>query len=126
MSVILEFRLHAARYAIAVLDAGAALPPWPQGHFLALVRTDRELTVLCEEGFVPTEIRQQRGLRCLEIVGAFELDSVGVVAAAAKPIADAGISLFAYSTWSADCLLIGNADLAAAILALREAGHGVR
>jgi hypothetical protein len=124
--VILNFQLHAARYAIAVMDAGAPLPAWPHGRFMVLVRTDRELTVVCDESSVPAEVRQQRGLRCLEIVDTFELASVGVVTAAAKPIADAGISLFAYSTWSADCLLVSDADIAAAILALKGAGHGVR
>jgi hypothetical protein len=124
--MILDFRLHAARYAVAVLDGDAALPVWPRGRFTAVVRTQSELTVVCEEGCVPRDVRQQGGWRCLEIAGTFGLDAVGVVATASRAIAEAGISLFAYSTWSADCLLIHDTNIVSAIDALRASGHTVR
>ncbi len=126
VSMVLTFRLHPGHYAIAVLRADEPVPGWPGGDFMAIVRTAAELTIVSDEARVPPDVRQQRGLRCIEIEGSFALNSVGIVAAATRPIAEAGISLFAFSTWSADCLLISDIDLNGAVRALRTVGHIVR
>ena len=68
-------------------------------------------------------VTAEAGFRCLTVVGAFDLSSVGVVAAAVQPIAAAGISLFAYSTWQTDYLLVQEKDLRSATAALTVAGH---
>jgi hypothetical protein len=50
---------------------------------------------------------------------------IGVVAALASPLADAGISIFAISTFDTDYILFHEPDFAAAIGALTQAGHVV-
>jgi hypothetical protein len=51
---------------------------------------------------------------------------VGVLASIAGPLAGAGISIFAISTFDTDYVLVGDQMLAAAIEALNAAGHPVR
>jgi hypothetical protein len=48
---------------------------------------------------------------------------VGIVAAIVQPLAEGGISLFAYSTWDADYIMVQESDLEHAIGRLSVAGH---
>ena len=75
---------------------------------------------------MPAGVSARSGFRCLEIVGEFDLDSVGVVAAVAQPLASAQISLFAYSSWDTDYILIQETDLELAVSTLTAAGHTVQ
>jgi hypothetical protein len=119
----LTLKVHTERYAIVTLPPEAPAPAWAQGRFTAVLHSDQEWTVVCDEARVPGGVQARGGWRCLEIVEGFTLDSVGVVAAVTRPIAEAGISLFAYSTWRSDCLFVQDDDLEAATAALTAAGH---
>jgi hypothetical protein len=50
---------------------------------------------------------------------------IGVVASLANPLADAGISIFALSTFDTDYILVHEPELDAAVAALTGAGHSV-
>ena len=52
--------------------------------------------------------------------------AVGVLGSLTTPLADAGISIFAVSTFDTDYLLVKEKDLAAAVDVLRRRGHTVR
>ena len=54
------------------------------------------------------------------------LVTVGVLVSLATPLAEAGISVFAVSTFDTDYLLVKDGDLEKAIAALHEAGHFIR
>ncbi len=49
----------------------------------------------------------------------------GVLAAIATPLADAGVSIFAISTYDTDYVLVRAPDLTTATEALRSHGHTV-
>jgi hypothetical protein len=121
----LGFRIHPERYALSTLPGDAPYPAWVRGRFSSMSRTQRELTVVSEQGTAPPGVTTKRDFRCLEIDGAFTLDAVGVVAAASEPLARAGISLFLISVWSTDFLLIPDGSLDRGVAALRHAGHAV-
>jgi uncharacterized protein len=53
-------------------------------------------------------------------------DLVGILVAIAQPLAQAGLSIFAISTYDTDYVLVKERDLPAALAALRGAGHEVR
>ena len=65
------------------------------------------------------------GWRCLMVQGPLPFDQVGVLASLARPLAEAGVSTFAVSTYDTDYLLVQEAELEAAIASLRSAGHRV-
>jgi uncharacterized protein len=126
MTVVLTLRQLPKRYALIQLPADAPLPTWPRGRFMAVLHSSDEVTVVAEEWSVPDGLAKKGLLCCLEIVGPFGLDSVGIVAAATRPIAEAQISLFVYSTWSTDFILLAEHDLDRAKAALASAGHAVQ
>jgi len=67
----------------------------------------------------------ERGWRALEVAGPLDLTMTGVMANLAGALAGAGVSLFAVSSYDTDVLLVREAQLAAAVAALRAAGHDV-
>jgi uncharacterized protein len=115
--------LHAEIFAICRLETNASLPLWAQGHFVSITRTAHELSVVCPHHNVPNTIQCERGWRMVQVEGAMDLSLVGVLASLTKPLAEAGINLFALSTYDTDYLLVKEEKLEAAKKALEEAGH---
>ena len=95
----------------------------PAGRFFSMAVLNDEVTIACESRHAPAGGETRRDFRLIEIEGAFALDSVGVVAAVAAPLAAANVSLFAFSVWSTDAILIQAEDLPRALQALTAAGH---
>ncbi len=116
------------RYAACRLAAGSGLPWWAAESepLLSFTRTPDETSVVCEESRVPGEVRAQRGYRALRVDGPIPFDEVGVVAGLSRPLAKAGIPVFALSTFDTDYLLVGDGDLERALVALTSAGFSVR
>lgn len=114
-------------FAICRLEAGPPLPTWAMaGEFVSITRTAEELSIVCPEAVVPAGVRCERGWQAWRIAGTFELNSaVGVLAAVAAPLAAAGVSLFAVSTFDTDYLLVKAENHARATEALRRHGHTV-
>ena len=90
-----------------------------------MTRTADELSIVCVEDAVPPGVRSEGGRRLLQIEGALDLGMVGVLARLTATLAEAGISLFAMSTFDTDYLLIRDADVPRAVEALRSAGYAV-
>jgi hypothetical protein len=122
-------RVRPGALAVARLDGGAPAPEWASasadGPLVALVRTTAELAVVCAEGAVPAGVRAARGWRALEVSGPLDLALTGVLASLAAPLADAGVPIFAVSTYDTDYVLVPGARLPDALAALRAAGHRV-
>jgi uncharacterized protein len=113
-------------FAISRLPAGSPIPEWAKrGAFFTVSRTADELSVVTEAANVPSGIKSQGGWHILKVQGPFVLSEVGVLASLASPIAEAGVSLFAISTFDTDYFLISADQLAQAISALEQAGHRI-
>lgn len=119
--------LLAERFAIARLRADSDVPAWAEGGpLVSVTRTPFELSVVCAEAAVPLEVNAQRAFRCLRVLGPLAFSETGVLSSLAQPLARAGVSLFALSTYDTDYLLLADTDLEAGVLALGEAGHVIR
>jgi hypothetical protein len=121
----LEIRLLDGSFALARLPRGSAVPDATHGPFMAVIHSAEGVSVVCPESAVPAGAESRGGFRCFEVAGVFDLESVGVVAAIAQPLAEAGVSLFVYSTWQTDYILVHEKDLDIALAALRKIGHHV-
>ncbi|MGH9422624.1 MAG: ACT domain-containing protein [Thermoanaerobaculia bacterium] len=121
----LAFTPIEGRYAIVRLPADDAIPSWAHGAFVSITRTSDELSIVCNEGNVP-DVTADRGWRCLKLMGPLPLDQTGVAAAFTRVLADAGIALFVVATYDTDYVLVRDAALEHASLALRTAGYTVR
>lgn len=108
--------------AVARLPAGAALPGWIDWSdpFVTVSRTRDELSVACPEVRVPAEAKAERGWRGFKVEGPLDFALTGVLARLAAPLAEAGISIFAISTYDTDYLLVRAADLEVATAVLQR------
>jgi hypothetical protein len=122
---VLSDRLAVCR--LAPLLPGQSIPIWTcSGEFFSVTQTEDELSVVCDEDVVPEGVTSEPGWRCLKAHGPFEFSMVGVLASLTGPLAEAGISIFALSTYDTDYLLVKGADLERSIEVLTERGHTVR
>jgi hypothetical protein len=112
--------------AVCRFPAEAPFPEWAQGEDLvALVRTAEEVTIVCAEQFVPPGVEAEPDWRALRVEGPLDFTEVGVLAALAAPLAEAGVSIFVVSTFSTDFILVKAGQLDQALEALQQAGHTV-
>jgi hypothetical protein len=113
--------------AVCRLAPDAAVPAWAQGSssFLTISRTAEELSITAVQAGVPEGVRCEREYRALRVRGPLPLDLIGVLASIADPLAAAGLSIFAISTFDTDYVLVKSKDLDAALVALERAGHRV-
>lgn len=122
----LRLSLLPGRYSVCRLAADAELPAWAlDGAFFSVTRTADELSVLCAEERVPQGVRCEPGWRVLRLEGPFAFDLVGVLLAVLSPLAQAGVSIFALSTFDTDAVLVKESSLAQARAALEAAGHSL-
>lgn len=111
-------------YAVAQLDPSSPVPEWAYDRTLsALVLTAEELTVVCPDAAVPEGVPRFGPLRALAVDGPLEFAQTGILSSLAQPLAEAGVSIFALSTFDTDLLLVREHDLDQASAALRAAGH---
>ena len=96
-----------------------------EGTFFSVTRTPLELSAVCDVAVVPAGVTADGPWSVLAVRGPLELNMIGVLARLATPLATAGISIFAVSTYDTDHVLVRSHNLDAAVRTLREAGHVV-
>ena len=115
---MLRLELLRGKFAIVKLEADAQIPAWAAGgEFLSITRTREELSIVHEA--------PDGEWRSLKVEGPLDFSLVGVLASIADPLARAGVSIFAVSTFDTDYILVKAADLDRAVAALRRAGHAI-
>jgi hypothetical protein len=121
----LTLTLLAGSYAICRLPKGeAAAAPRP-GSFSLLVYAREETTLVCLADEAPAGAEVEAGWRCFGIEQTFDFSMPGILASVLSPLAQAGIGIFATSTFSTDYVLVKASDTERAVEALSAAGHGV-
>jgi hypothetical protein len=93
------------------------------GRFVSVTRTPGELSVVCAEEVVPEGVQAEKGWAMLELEGPFAFGLTGILAGFLGPLAEAGVPVFALSTYDTDWVLVPGGRLAEAVRALEEAGH---
>ncbi len=122
----LVLSLSEERLAVCRLEPAAPVPAWGfSGDLCSITRTPEELSVVCRERAVPTGIRCERGWRAFKVQGPLDFGLTGILDALTDPLARAGISIFALSTYDTDYLLVREAQLEEAVTALRATGHSL-
>jgi hypothetical protein len=96
------------------------------GEFTSITRTADELSVVCSESAVPQGAECETGWRILKIEGPLDFALTGILLSVAKPLADAGVSIFTVSTYDTDYVMVKEQDIDKAMRALTAAGHRVR
>ena len=124
---VLILTLLEERLAVCRLDAAAEVPGWATGgSAFSVTRTAYKLSVVCPAEFVPAGVKCEKGWRAFELGGPFEFSEVGILSAVATPLAEAGVGIFAVSTFDTDYVLVKEGWLDPATDALRARGNEVR
>lgn len=109
--------LHPGELSIVRLPPQAALPGWLSLDARPLVSVTvaaNELSIVCPASLVPLGQRTEGPWRAFEIDGPIDFALTGVLASVLNPLAAAGLSIFALSTYDTDWILVRTDKLAAA------------
>jgi hypothetical protein len=117
------------RFAVCRMDPQERTPAWVMdmpAQLVALIRTPKEMCILCDEADVPRSATAvERGFRAFVLDGTIPHAVSGVLNSLTKPLAEAGISVFSLFTYDTNYLLVKEADVARATQALGNAGFPV-
>ena len=112
----LTLRAMLGTLAICRLDADAPIPDWASGAgFVSITRTADELSIVIAEERVPDDVRCERDWKALKVDGPLGFSLVGVLVSICRPLTDAGISVFAISTFDTDYVIVKHAHWARAL-----------
>lgn len=123
----LKIRVLPGTFAVCRGASQEHAPPVPPAaEFWCWTRTRDETSLVCEEPLAPSAMRVEGGWRLLKLLGPFPFTATGILASVLNPLAEAGVGIFAISTFDTDYVLVKAAQLEIAREALRAAGHQVR
>ena len=124
MSKALSLEVLADVLAVARLEPLDPVPDWAlRSSFFSISKTTDELSIVCRQSDVPNGIKSERNWRALKVKGPLDFGLTGVLASVAQPLATAGVSIFAISTFDTDYVLVKQENLDKAISVLGMAGH---
>jgi uncharacterized protein len=117
------------RLAVCRLPTDQPLPAWAKpskGEFFSATSTPEEVSVIVAESRAPGAGKCERGFGLLKVHGPLDFGLVGIIAGLSGTLADAGVSIFAFSTYDTDYVMVKQKDLERAVAALRQAGYEVK
>ena len=122
----LSLSLLPERLAVCRLRPNEVIPQWVfSTSFWSVTRTDEELSLILPEEFVPSSWKVKKGWRCLKVHGPLDFSITGIIASLSTPLAEAGVSILAISTYDTDYLLVRSGDVDRAKEILIEHGHRI-
>ena len=101
------------KLGICHFDKNSLIPDWAleKTNFTSITRTQDELSITLPQDKIPGGVLVERDWRAFKLEGDVELTSVGIIASLAKPLAEAGISIFNVSTYETNYILVEEKNL---------------
>ena len=101
------------KLGICHFDKNSLIPDWAleKTNFTSITRTQNELSITLPQDKIPSGVLVERDWRAFKLEGDVELTSVGIIASLAKPLAEAGISIFNVSTYETNYILVEEKNL---------------
>jgi hypothetical protein len=116
--------ITSASLVVCRLAPGQPIPGWAfAGDWWSVSRSEAELSIVCEERWVPEGVVHSGPWRALGVEGPLDHALIGVLASIADPLARAQIPIFVISTYDTDWVLVPEGRVAQAGAALLAAGH---
>jgi hypothetical protein len=112
--------------AVARMDPGSDLPSWAwSGPLAAVIRTDEELSIVCDQTAVPGDVACERDWVALKVEGPLGFSMTGVLSSLVAPLASHGIAVFVLSTFDTDYILTKKDQTPRVRELLQAEGHDV-
>jgi len=94
-----------------------------ESAFYSIIRTEDEVSIICSSSLQLNAEKSVGGWSCLKVIGPLDFSLTGILAGFSSSLSEAGISIFAVSTYDTDYILVRSEKLQHAKEALRAAGH---
>jgi hypothetical protein len=125
-----ELTRHAGEVGMAQLPAHASVPRWALADdhntaFWSVSRTADELSVICAYDAMPGKAQGLGPFVAFSVDGPLDHSLVGVLAGLLQPLAAAGISILAQSTFDTDWILVPAPHADACMRVWSAAGHTI-
>lgn len=120
----LVFTVLASSFAVCKLRPEASIPKWAyQGRFISITKTEEEVSIVCQTDNIPEDVVCAKNWRALKIVAELDFSLVGILARISTVLANAGISIFAISTYNTDYILVKQEQLDKTLQTLLDARY---
>ena len=118
----MKLKLFPGEYAVCQPKMLADVPVEDECWFLA--KTAEELSLVCLAESVPEEtLKCEPGWNLLRVDGVLDFSLTGILARISGVLAEAGVPIFAVSTYNTDYILVKATNLPTALQALRTADY---
>ena len=95
-------------------------------EFYFIGKTDEELSLVCETKDVPAgTAARDDGWKAFRIEGVLDFSLIGILSKISGVLADAGIGIFAVSTYNTDYVLVKAGNFEKALVELEKAGYEI-
>ncbi|WP_461206322.1 ACT domain-containing protein [Clostridium sp. DL1XJH146] len=123
---ILTMKLLEAKYGVARLDKSELIPEWAKdSEFYSITKTADELSVVCTENSIPSDVKCEKNWRVLKIEGPLDFSLIGILSSISTILAQKGISIFAIFTYDTDYILVKDEEIDNTIGALSDERYEV-
>ncbi|MDD7795143.1 ACT domain-containing protein [Clostridium sp. 'White wine YQ'] len=119
----LKLKLLEMFYGVCRLDCKDEIPKWAlQSDVYSITKTHEELSIVCNEEYIPEEIKCEKKWRILKVQGPLDFSLIGILSNLSSVLAQHKISIFAISTYDTDYVLVKENKIGEAIEALKAIG----
>lgn len=109
-------------FSVCQVQEAGSLPMGREYCFTAC--TKDEISLVCKTEDVPSiTLQREDGWRCFYVQGVLDFSLIGILARISSLLAEAGISIFALSTFNTDYLLVKQTHWADALDVLANNGY---
>lgn len=123
---MLTIKLLEEKYGVCRLNKTDSIPEWTKdSEFLSVTRTLQELSIVCVENNIPSDIKCEKNWRILKVEGPLDFSLIGILASISSLLAQNKISIFAISTYDTDYILVRDKDVDKAVVALVNARYKI-
>ncbi|MFZ5921337.1 MAG: ACT domain-containing protein [Chloroflexota bacterium] len=123
---MLTLQVLDGEFTIHRLDPKGAIPPQViESDFFTVSKTPDELSIVCRAEVEIAADKSSGGWACFKVPGPLDFSLTGILAGIAGALAEAGISLFAVSTYDTDYILVKAGEIESAAQTLATAGYNV-
>ncbi|HEX6432949.1 MAG TPA: ACT domain-containing protein [Gemmatimonadales bacterium] len=116
------------RHAVCRLSRRDRMPAWATNStrgISSITRTADELSIIVLDSVAPRNVRCERNWRVIRVRGPLPFDLIGIISGISGTLANSGISIFAFSTFDTDYVMVKAGDLDRALNALRRAEYPI-
>ena len=125
--LFMELELEVIEGALTVSKVDSVADIDLGSDFFFIGKTDEEVSLVCRTGETPAHtVEREDGWRAFRICGTLDFSLTGILSRLSSILAEAGIGIFAVSTFNTDYVLVKDADFERALALLSSAGYPVR